>query len=187
MRASSRDDDLVPDFTAAVWHTKLDEPGRRQPHGMMAVDYVVEEPSRWLLVEIKDPSDPTIPPENRPEERERERKKRRGSTFVNEELVPKARDSYTYMHLMARDTKPFVFVVLDDWTALGLDDSFLEPLQSRLKERLAHEAEEPWERQCIAQCVIANPTTWAARFPDYPLRRRSSTHLQAPDGERPAG
>ena len=141
---------------------------------MMAVDFVVEEDDRTLLIEIKDPSDPGIPDAQRATVTTREIAKRSGKELIHDELVPKARHSYLYLHLMEQDAKPFLFVFLDDPSELHIDRALLAPFKDRLLARLLHEAKEPWKRKYIADCVVTDPTTWSAHFPGYPLRRLSS-------------
>ena len=39
-------------------------------------------------------------------------------TLIYEALVQKARDSYTFLHLMERDTQPFVMLWYSAWIGL---------------------------------------------------------------------
>ena len=107
-----REGELQFEFSGATSVERLDVQGQPRPQGMALVDFVVEEHSRTLLIEIKDPSQQPVPDT----ERRRFIRAMQHQTLIHEELVPKARDSYTFLHLMERDTQPFVYVVV-----LGLD------------------------------------------------------------------
>jgi len=171
-------------FTGAVDVEKLDGQERGAPHPPgKVVDFVVEEAARMLLIEVKNPSASGVDKDPRPSERRTtERTKRRGNELINAELVPKARGSYTYLHLMARDTKPFMFVLVDDVSALGPELADLEPFRERLAERLRHESgvRDAWKREYVASCVVVTPETWPSAFPSYSLRRLSEGQV-APD------
>jgi hypothetical protein len=137
---------------------------------MALVDFVVEETSRMLLIEIKDPSQRPVPEK----ERQRFTRAMQHQTLIYEELVPKARDSYTFLHLMARDTQPVVYVVLLGLDQLPVDPVLLSSFKDRLLQRIRHEAQEPWQRQYVTDCVVVTPGTWSTYFPAYALSR--STH-----------
>jgi hypothetical protein len=139
------------------------------PNGLCFVDFAVEEADRVLLLEIKDPSDshargPKAAGYLQPAS---------WKAIVCDELVPKARDSYTYMHLMERDAKEFAYVVLIGAERLPSDGSELEPLRELLAARLRRETTEPWKRPYVADCVVATVETWQRHFPDYVLTRVS--------------
>ena len=133
---------------------------------MSLVDFVVEEQDRLLLLEIKDPSQ-----SNTPSESEREFIRRMESReLIDNNLVPKARDSYTYLHLMKRDCKELMFVLL---LGLELDRYLRVRFKDRLLGRMRHEAHEPWVRRYVEDCVIVTPESWAQYFPSYRLSRSS--------------
>lgn len=167
------------DFTGAIAAERLDDRDGALPPGK-AVDFVVEEDTRVLLVEVKDPSIPSIPPHKRAEVTGRETEKRISGDLINGDLVPKARDSYTYLHLMARDDKPFLFVVVEDTSALRLEEALLASFHDRLLARLRHEARDPWKREYVADCIVVSPETWSTAFPMYGLRRLPAS--AAPEG-----
>ncbi len=161
---------LVFDFSAARSVDKLDAPRRTLPYKMAFVDFVVEEETQVLLVEVKDPE--AAPPDRREREIARFIDQLRKAKLVNEVLVPKARDSYTYLHLMCRDDKPFVYVVV-----LGIgpgDPELLMDLKHRLLARLRQEADEPWKRQYVRDCIVVTPQTWKELLGDYPLTVRQT-------------
>ena len=109
---------LTFDFSAAVRAERLDDRGRRTPVGMSLVDFVVEEREHVLLVEVKDPQGAAA--EHREEAIARFVKELRRDRLVSETFVPKARDSYTYLHLMEQDNKAFIFVALLPFVSGGI-------------------------------------------------------------------
>ncbi len=166
--------DFEFDFSDALGVQRLDDPAIGMPNDMKDVDFVVEEPFRVLLLEVKDPSNPTIPTGKTPEVSRRERRKRVGDELINDDLVPKARDSYLYLHLMKHDAKEFLFVLLDDPSSLGISAPEVTYFENRLRHRLRHEAKDPWSHHYVSDCIVLNPGNWDTYFPEYPLRRLSS-------------
>jgi len=161
--------DMVFDFTGCARAYKLDEQGRgRAPQGLKLVDFVVREPNRTLLVELKDPSDSR----STPRDRKFYARRLRTGELVIEELVPKCRDTYTYLHLMGEDDRPFLFVALLGRDRLGgVHPGDLVALQDRLRQGLKCEAAEPWQREYVHGCVVLATADWERHFP-YKLERR---------------
>jgi len=159
--------ELEFDFPDGRQVQRLDQQGKRLPIGMRLVDFVIEEDTRVLLLEITDPSHPNVPAQ----ERTKFIRSLHGDNLINEELVPKARDSYTYLHLMERDDKPFVFVALMGLEAVPVDPILLPNFNDRLLARLRQETDEPWRREYVTDCVVVTIETWNSGFPQYPLRR----------------
>jgi hypothetical protein len=161
--------DLEFSFPEDLSWVELDKQGQRLPMNMKLVDLVIERERDILLVEIKDPSNARCPAD----ERRKYFKRLTDNSIVTQELTPKARDSYTFLHLMARDEKPLKYVVL-----IGLDA--FDPTQQRglltgFKDRLLAdircETDQPWRRQHIADCVVLSVETWNQLFADWPVTR----------------
>jgi hypothetical protein len=169
MPSTFTEGELRFDFSGSIGAERLDEQGVPIPQGMSFVDFTVEEDNRQLLIEIKDPADSMATED----ERGNFQRSLAGRELINLELVPKCRDSYTYMHLMKRDSKSFLFVVV-----LGVPQSFdpglLIPFVERLRERLMKEAKEPWVQPYVTDCVVMTPDTWSNFFPNYRLQRSRS-------------
>lgn len=163
--------DLQFTFPKEVTWDELDKQGVRLPVNMKFVDLVIERETDVLLVEVKDPSNIAAPEQ----EQQRYYKRLVDNSVLTDELTPKARDSYTYLHLMEKDNKDFLYIVL-----LGLD-AFDEEKQKALllnfKDRLASnihcECEEPWKRKHISDCVVCSVEGWNQKFPDWPVVRLS--------------
>ena len=137
---------------------------------MKLVDFVVEEPDQTLLIEVKDPSQSAATVAGK--------KSFTASMLhdglINNRLVPKARDSYTFLHLMERDKKRFLFVVLLGLEALKNERALLMGFKDRLLGRIRHEAREPWRRYYVDDCVVVTLETWPDHFPDYVVSRTVS-------------
>ncbi len=136
-------------FGSAWRAEKLDRQGVPLPEGMMLVDFVVEGSTELVLIEIKDPA-----ASPREEERRRFAKEMEGKQLVNGHLVPKARDSYTFLHLMGRDTKSMRFLLVLGADGMSLQEPLLMSLNDKLRRRLRHEAIDPWEREYMKSCAV---------------------------------
>lgn len=172
----AREGELEFNFTGAQTVGKLDDPATPRPEGMMLVDFVVEEECRLVMIEVKDPSCKAkggTPAAEEAIKKERSRfiVKVQNDTLIAQELTPKARDSYSYLHLMKRDGKPVIYAFL-----LGVDQLVLEPalllgFKDRLLARLRQEAAQPWARHYVTDCVVLTENTWHLAFPQYPVAR----------------
>ena len=161
--------ELLFSFPDGLNWSELDKQGVKLPVRMKFVDLVIERDNDILLVEIKDPS------HSRSKDKERNAylKRLRDNSVLTQELTPKARDSYLYLHLMERDSKPFKYVVL-----LGLDafdpviqKAVMTGFKDRLQADVREESFEAWKRKHIADCVVLSVESWNHVFPDWPLRR----------------
>lgn len=150
------------------WH-ELDRQGVKLPERMKFVDLVIERDRDVLLVEIKDPSISKCPDA----ERQSYFKRLSDNTVLKQDLTPKARDSYTFLHLMERDNKPFKYVVLLGLDAFDYDrqKALLSGFKDRLFADIKHETEMPWRRQHIADCVVLSVDIWNKTFADWPVTR----------------
>jgi hypothetical protein len=146
---------------------KLDVQGQTLPRGMCLVDFAVTEDTLVLLVEVKDPSCAGATAQ----EQQRFVRSLAKDNLVNEELVPKMRDSYCFLHLMAQDVQPCLAVVLLGLDACAHDPALLLPFKERLLSRLRKETNVAWERQYVSDCVVLTTSNWDEVFPDYPIER----------------
>jgi hypothetical protein len=140
------------------------------------VDFVVEEDHRLLMIEVKDPSckpkGVNVAAETAlVKSRAEFVKKVQNDTLIAQELTPKARDSYSYLHLMKRDDKPILYAFLLGAEKLTLDAALLMGFKDRLLARLRQETDQPWMRQYVTDCVVLTEQTWSLAFPQYPLSR----------------
>ena len=76
--------------------------------------------------------------------------------LTHQELAPKARTSYGFLHLMARDTKPMRYVAVIGIERLSIQPPLLMSLTDRLRSRLAQETDTAWKRQYISGCTVVS-------------------------------
>ncbi len=135
------------------WHAEhFDRPGASFPKGVSPVDFIAERADELVSVEVKDPSAAHAPAANR----QNFVKKMKSKELTHEELAPKARTSYGFLHLMARDTKPMRYVVVIGTERLSLQPPLMAGLTDRLRDRLAQEADTPWKRTYISDCIVVS-------------------------------
>lgn len=169
--------ELLFSFPEGLKWNELDKQGIRLPVKMKFVDLVIERESDVLLIEIKDPSHSRSPDK----ERNSYLQRLTDNSVLTQELTPKGRDSYLFMHLMERDVKPFKYVVL-----LGLDafdsakqKALLFGFKDRLLADIRCETVDPWKRKHIADCVVLSVEGWNQTFPDWQLQRLAPAEVVA--------
>ena len=142
------------EFTfGGVWQAeKFDQPGASWPKGISPVDFIAEGQAELVLMEVKDPSASRVPAENRQDFIAKMQTKE----LIYEELVPKARSSYGFLHLMARDTKPMRYVVVIGTENLSIQPVLLMQLTNLLRARLMQETNTAWKRQYISNCSVVS-------------------------------
>lgn len=159
--------DLEFNFPDELHWEEFDVQGRKRPEGMQLIDFLIDLDSEMLLVEVKDFCHHKSPPENQ----QRDSDKIKNNDLMAE-LVPKIRDSYTFLHLMKRDKKDFIYVVL-----LGVSPKIEIPQLMNFKDRLLQkircEAQEEWKRKYIRDCVVLSVEQWNNKFSQWPIRRLS--------------
>ena len=131
---------------------KFDQPGASWPKGISPVDFIAEGQAELVLMEIKDPSASAIPAKNRQDFIAKMQTKE----LIYEELVPKARSSYGFLHLMKRDAKPMRYVVVIGTENLSIQPVLLMQLTDRLKARLTQETNTAWKLQYISNCSVVS-------------------------------
>lgn len=167
MTIQFQEGELLFDFQGCLSAEKLDRQRESLPHGMSFVDFVVEESDRKLLIEVKDPSQTSVPQNQKGTFTQ----KLTGNQLIDEALVPKCRDSYCLLHLMKQDTKPFSYIVVLGTRALSrVDPALLSVFKDRLLRRLHKETDVEWERRYVEYCMVLTEATWCKHLPSYSLR-----------------
>jgi len=151
--------DLIIDFPDDVNVVQL-EKETEKVHGMQPVDFIFTHGDHTILLEIKN-------------FRQRsDIKKITSETLAKQEIVPKARDSYSYLHLMLRDHNDFFLVFLFDSPLIEYIRPLLPVLNSSINRYLMKEAPEPWKRQYIKRSVIMTPENFTTYFPGISVTRK---------------
>lgn len=151
------EDDLELRLPATT--VKLDARPKATPKGMQLADFCFTQGGRIFLIELKDPSNPMAT-----RNIAREVKKLQGDELIADQLVPKARGSYTWLHLMREDKEPVIYVVLLGTSALPDEKALLLGFKDRLLKRIRNEPGEQWKRKYIADCIVVSDTDWNRIF-----------------------
>jgi hypothetical protein len=148
-------------FSGVMNYERFDPKGKKTGQGLKKVDFIVEEEACLWLIEVKSEENRSV------------------SDMLNDKhiykiFVPKARDTYTCLHLMERDNKPFNYIVVfDDIDFHYSDYPKLERMKGRLYERLAHELDTPWKRQYIKEAFIVGASKVASYLSFCQVERKT--------------
>ena len=145
-----REGELEFVFGEAWRAEQFDRRGVGWPHGISPVDFIAEGGDEIVLLEVKDPSASRATSD----QRRRFARDMQAKVLTHERLTPKARSSYGFLHLMARDTKPMRFVVAIGIENLSIQPLLLEHLADRLRHRVKREGPEPWKREYVFACTV---------------------------------
>ncbi|MCK9225757.1 MAG: hypothetical protein M0R46_00870 [Candidatus Muirbacterium halophilum] len=149
---------------------KLDTQGKTIPQGMKFVDIVFNKNDVTYMIEIKNPSNSN----SQANQITKYLTKLKNNEIINHELVPKARDSYTYLHLMKENKENLIYIVL-----LGIEKlfdendraTFLLNFNDRLKSNIKKECDRPWERQYIKNILVFSIEDWNINFKNWKISR----------------
>lgn len=147
-----KEGELLFSFGSDWQAEQFDRPGASWPKGVSPVDFIAEGQAELVLVEVKDPSASGARAKNRQDFV----KKMKTEELTHEELVPKARSSYSFLHLMARDHKPMRYVVVIGTENLSIQPALLMNLTTRLQARLSNETGMVWKRPYISRCIVVS-------------------------------
>ena len=150
---------------------RLDAAPKSTPQGMKLVDFCFHASGTCYLIEVKDPSHPRAG-----RNQMREIKKLKGKELINSQLAPKARGSYTWLHLMEEDTVPIVYIVLLGTSALRIEKPLLVHFQDRLRKQIEQEPGMSWRRRYIKAVIVVTDLDWNKVFRRFgwQLRRQSA-------------
>lgn len=163
---------LVFDFTAALSAEHLDEEAGKMAHCMKAADFVVEWPDDFWFVEVKDPSNSKIPREFRDQRLEAFMVKINNETLFSNELGPKIKDSFLYLHLCKKlPSKPMKYMVL---LAIGNPDPglLLASMDAlKLSSCLLGPDRSAWDNNYLEDVLVFNELTWNESLKQCPVKR----------------
>jgi len=152
----------------SAWTAEIfDKPGVSWPPCVRPVDIVAQRRAELVLVEVKDPSASTVPAGNR----DAFVKKMKTKELIHDELTPKARTTYGFLHLMKRDVQPMRYVVVIGTDELSIQPPLLMNLADRLRKRLAQEADDQWERTYMVACAVVSVADVGKALPGCSAKR----------------
>ena len=146
---------------------EFDKKGIPQPQGWKRVDFIIEEDDITVFIEVKDYACEALEEESI----KTEVKKLSGHGFVNEIIVPKARDSYCFQYLMNKINKPIVYLIVIGLDSKYYDKAIFNILKESIKKRLNQETDKPWEKKYINELFVIPYFDLNRFFPNYEVKR----------------
>lgn len=164
-------------FSDAVDAYRFDEKDKTKPnfhglsHAMKAVDLVVELPTDYLFIEVKDfhaaddyDFKSAIDAAQRDDRRDY-------FNHLREVLKHKFRDTWLYRWAEGKADKPIRYLCL-----LTLDNALLSVMSKELRLQLLVGAAGPrWSGELAQSCVVLNLERWNTNFPQWPVARAQTT------------
>lgn len=160
-------------------------------HAMKAVDLVIELPTDYLFIEIKDFN--AADDYNFKHALDAAQRKERQACFshLRDVLKHKFRDSWLYRWSEGKIDKPIRYLCL-----LTLDNALLSVMSQELRRQLPVGAAGPrWTGSLAQSCAVVNLERWNANFPRWPVTRTqalprtanasAASIIQAASGENP--
>ncbi len=174
MATQLRERTLCIDLPSGATGEKFDDRRHGLSHCMKAVDFIVEDGEKLLLIEIKDPDEV----QTRPISDDVRQRVLRGfrSRIVHHDLaseaVRKFRDTFIYLWAQEKlQGKTIHYYLLIAFQAL--DKALLLNLQDQLKRDLPAKAVQPasWKRNIVEKVGVFNLETWNEHLQRYPVSR----------------
>lgn len=168
-----REGDLLFDFSAAIMADQFDdEATHKLSHCMKAVDFIVEWKHEFWFVEVKDPSNSKIPSAIKRDKLKKFIAKIDNETLFSNELGPKIKDSFLYLHLSKRlPPKPMRYLVL---LAIGnLDAALLLRSMEGVKRSSCFLGPDKgkWKNPYLEEVMVFNEQTWNEKLKQCPVKR----------------
>jgi hypothetical protein len=159
-----RESGIEFDFSAALSCSKHDAVNRVWP----GVDFIVEEPARWIWLEVKNWEPAALPPHRRGGQRRSFLSKMRSNTFFSEVLRAKFIGTSAFLALTNQHpVKDIVYVVLLESPRL---DSALK-LHATTRMRGLIPRRGPWFVN--VEIAVLNLADWNRLFSGYPATPHS--------------
>lgn len=161
------------EFPEALNAFRFDEPDQSTPHfhglshAMKAVDLIVELPTDYLFIEIKDffAADDYDFTSAVHAAQHGERQAR--FNHLREVLKHKFRDTFLYRSAEGKTNKPIRYLCL-----LTLDNALLSVMGKELRRQLPVGLAGPrWTTALTQSCAVLNLERWNSNFPRWPVAR----------------
>ncbi|MBH2042892.1 MAG: hypothetical protein I8H87_05000 [Comamonadaceae bacterium] len=151
----------------------FDEKDKTRPHfhglshAMKAVDLVVELPTDYLFIEIKDFHAADDYDFKRALDTAQRDERQACFNHLREVLKHKFRDTWLYRWAEGKVDKPIRCLCL-----LTLDNALLSVMGKELQRQLPVGSAGPrWSGALVQSCVVLNLARWNANFPRWPVAR----------------
>ena len=155
---TERESGIAFDFSAALSGSRHDAVNRVWP----GVDFIVEEPTRWIWLEVKNWEPAALPPHRRGGQRRSFLSKMRSNTFFSEVLRAKFIGTSAFLLTNQHPVKDIVYVVLLESPQF---DSALK-LHATTRMRGLIERRGLWFVNVTV--AVVNVADWNRLFPGYP-------------------
>jgi hypothetical protein len=166
-------DGFAFDFTDAIDAFRFDEQDKAKfhfhglSHTMKAVDLVVELPTAYLFIEMKDFHAADDYGFKRAVDTVQRTEHQPRFTRLRDVLRDKFRDTWLYRWAEGKIDKPIHYLCL-----LTLDNALLSLMGKELQRQLPAGAAGPrWGRVLAQSCTVLNLERWNANFPRWPVTR----------------
>jgi hypothetical protein len=173
-------DGFAFDFSDALDVFCFDEKDKTKPHfhglshAMKAVDLVVELPTDYLFIEIKDFHAPDDYDFKQAIDAAQRQDRQACFNHLREVLTHKLRDTWLYRWAEGKVDKPIRYLCL-----LTLDNALSSRMGKELQRQLPVGAAGPrWSGVLLQSCAVLNLERWNSNFPKWPVTR--TRHLPAP-------
>lgn len=161
------------DFSDALDVFCFDEKNQEKPHfhglshAMKAVDLVVELPTDYLFIEIKDFYAPDDYDFKQAIDAAQRQDRQTCFNHLREVLKHKFRDTWLYRWAEGKTDKPIHYLCL-----LTLDNALLSLMHQELQRQLPVGAAGPrWSGALLQSCAVLNLERWNRNFPKWPVTR----------------
>ncbi|MBU1920598.1 hypothetical protein KKG66_07115, partial [bacterium] len=125
-------------------------------HGLKNVDFLIREIDEVILLEVKGTSQEVT---------------RYLSDDIVNQLVEKARDTYTYLHLIQDTAKQLTYIALIDFRTKEIDSAMLLRRSDALKAGLRGEKGHSWQIEYIQRAFLVDVENFKKEFPNFEVNR----------------
>ncbi len=164
------EDHLEFDFRTAIHSRRFDDDETHGlSHCMKRVDFIVETEASVFFIEVKDLDHPHARPENIQEFL----RELRSESMIANKLVPKARDSFLFNHLLNRlpagKTRIYIVVIASSQLLTPELLTITDSLKRYLP--LVGPFQKSWLQPYFDSCFVTNLSEWNRALRQFPLQR----------------
>jgi len=143
-------------FSADAKDEKIDGGRANGVVGLKLVDFIFRHKNDMVFLEVKGSMNTDFLKPGAKKDHEEFLDKVKNGSLAQEELIPKCRGTYLFMHLMDElDGKIPAFAVLPE----PFDTADLMRIKDKMERLIAHEAPKPWKRKYAKLIGVFNRKT----------------------------